>query len=352
MKRLWCIAILLILPCWAEASVLESGGFQLNLYMSFEFEYQIDEEGLGDPNGSFDSDQIDLAFNYSVDKMRIGVDLVLEHGVATEEDWGNVELSWGFFEYAFADAAKVKVGKVLTPIGIQNEMNTVRTGFLTVKNPLSVYKAGKLVEGGYRFAPRRQVGIGMVGGANLGSGYLQYDAYMANGFQSDTNPYEEDNNSQKSVTGRVTYEFTPGVTLGGSLYTDTIDEEGDRANMTSYGLHFDYDGGRLLVRTEVFSGDLDPNGGPTREQLGAYLDVGYRFGKVTPYGEIQYVSIEEGDHSESAQAVVLGVFWQINRHFVIKVENAYFKGSEDNLVFEGIPGNDYNELHLALIAGF
>ena len=143
MKRhqigLIAVTLALCLVGQLQASVFSSKGFQLDLYSSFEFEYQWEEEGNGDPNGSFDVDQFDIAFSYSRDSWRLALDLVVEHGVSTEDGRGNVAISWGFAEYAFSDALKFRAGKFLTAFGIQNEFNTVRSGFLTVKNPLSNY---------------------------------------------------------------------------------------------------------------------------------------------------------------------------------------------------------------------
>ena len=95
------VVVLLLLGGQLPASVLSIDGFQLSLYTSFEFEYQIDEEGLGDPNGSFDLDQIDLMFSYEKENLRLAVDIVMEHGAVSEDGLGNVELSFGFAEWVF-----------------------------------------------------------------------------------------------------------------------------------------------------------------------------------------------------------------------------------------------------------
>ncbi len=188
-----------------------------------------------------------------------------------------------------------------------------------------------------------------------GSGYLQYDFLISNGFQEESNPYEEDNNTHKAITARVVYELFSSLSIGGSFYHDTLTEENYRWGMTSYGVHADYDESKLLVRAEVFAGSINPSNNDETEEvdeLGAYICMGYHTGAFTPYLQYGYVRTEEGDHDETSDEIILGLFWQVRSNVVIKVENGYVTGSDDNRKFDDIPDRAYNEIRMALVFGF
>ena len=88
------------------------------------------------------------------------------------------------------------------------------------------------------------------------------------------------------------------------------------------------------------------------DQTSAYLDVGYQVGNVTPYVEAQWVQTSKGDLDEEANVFVVGVFYRFKTAAVIKLENAYIKGNDENLKTRDLPGHDYNELRAAFVVGF
>lgn len=355
MKRLGFIgpALVLLFVTATDASVLQLEGFRFDVYTSFEYEYQLESEGNGDPNGSFDTDQIDLAFHYETGEFRFALDLVIEHGVATEDNLGNIELSFGLVEYMFGDGFKLRAGKFFTPFGIHNELLTVRSSFLTVKEPWAANKPSKLTENGYRFFPRRQVGLGALGSSATEKGLIEYDVTVSNGAQEDTNPFEEDNNPQKALTGR--FNFYPGdgnFLVGVSTYFDRLGAGEEAADQSSIGLHADYTGKRWTLRGEWLTGEIDPDLGFAVKQQGAYIDLGYQWGRFTPYVEYQNIEVEIDDRSETGEAWIAGLFLKLGHTGVIKIENGYFQGSDDNPKFDDIPGRDYNEVKLAFVIGF
>lgn len=346
-----------LLPLSARADVISAGDLSLDLYISFEVEKQIESEGNGDPNGSFDADQVDLVFNYTRDKFRIAVDTVIEHGVASEEDRGNIELSFGFAEWTASPRLKLRAGKYLTPYGTHNELNSFKSGFLSVKLPAATNKPGDLVGQGFRFFPRRQVGLAMLGSLPVGdgTGSLDYDLVVGNGDQEDTNPYEEDNNSQKSLTGRLLWRPSLGLTVGTSGYLDTLTDGSSKADLTSLALHAAYAGEQFQVWVEVDYAELDHEriDRADVDQLAGFAEVGYTFANAwTPFLQLQYVSADSEERDESAVVWIPGLYYRFQKYAVVKVENAYFKGSRDNAEFADIPGRDYNELRAAVVLGF
>ena len=196
---------------------------RINGYTSFEFEKQLEGKGkgAGDANGSFDADGFDLVLNIqATERVRAALDLALEHGVATEDGRGNVAMEYGFVEYAFSDLVKLRLGKMFTPFGIFNEIHTAKPAFLSVKEPASTNKTERIVEDGFRYFPRWGAGIAVHGDGLIGERNFSYDVFLANGDQSETNPFEEDNNTAKSITGRWRFE-TGGTPYASPTFSST-----------------------------------------------------------------------------------------------------------------------------------
>ena len=184
------------------ACAIEPNSMTVNGYTSFEIEKQIERAGSGDgdPNLSFDADLFDLVFNFQVtDRIRAAADMTWEHGVATEDNRGNVALEYGFVEHKFSDSFKIRVGKMFTPFGIFNEIHTAKPAFLSVKEAASTNKPERIVDAGYRFFPRWGVGIAFQGDGVIGERSFDYDLFIANGRQEYGNPFEEDNNEDNGL---------------------------------------------------------------------------------------------------------------------------------------------------------
>lgn len=335
-----------------EDSSNDESALRIDLYSSFEFEY-MPGEGNGDPNASFDADQLDILFNYSRDRFRVAADLVWEHGAVSEDFLGNVELSFGFAEYAHSDGLVLRAGKYLTPFGCLNQYNSLKSAFLPVKLALSTNKPNKLTGNGFRFFPRRQVGLAALGSLPVGAGSFDYDLVVSNGDQEDPNPYEEDGNRAKAVTFRGVYWPSFSTGFGVSTYFDTIPGETQDLTLFSLGAQAQYRGDHIQFQTEVIYGELRPKeSGSDIEQWGAFAELGYRFSNLTPYLQWQYAGTQANDPSQSAYGIIGGLNYRFREHLFMKAETAYYKGSEDNDVFADIPGRDYYEIRAALVLGF
>jgi hypothetical protein len=346
------LGILIIpLSVWAQAEGEGDDAFTIHAFTSFEYEYQIDELGNGDPNGSFDNDQIDLVFGYTRDDFRIAVDAVFEHGSASEDDLGNVGLSFAFAEYSINESLDIRFGKYYSPLGIYNEYNTVKSGFLPVKIPLATNKPGKMTGNGFTFFPRRQVGMGILGDIPVGEGTLSYNLAVSNGDQDATNPFEEDNNTQKAISARINFETSNEFTIGVSHYADSGTLDG---NLRSFGIHTKYNGSFAQIWAEVDTGTIEfDNGDPDLDQLGGFVEVGFPLDSgFTPYVQFQYAETETDLLKQSARITVAGVSYTLKEYAIVKFENAYHKGSSDNSRYDGIPGRNYNEIRAAFVLGF
>lgn len=324
---------------------------RINGYSNFEFEKQVDEEGFGDKHGSFDADQLDLVFNIQAsDRIRVAVDLSWEHGTATEDNRGNQALEYGFVEYTVSDAFKIRAGKMLTPFGIFNEMHTAKPAFLTVKEAASLNKTDRIVADAYRFYPRWGAGVGFHGDVVVGGKDLTYDVLVANGEQDHTNPFEEDDNSVKSFTGRVRFEPSEHLRFGNSFYFDKDSTSFGR--IISDGVELEVQWSRLRVWSEAAMGFLENPKGVRTKQVSFYVQPSWHFNKgITPYVRIERVDPSADVPDDHGWDFIVGINWEVAKGFMIKVENNSFHGG-DKSSLGTLPGNGYNEIKSALVLGF
>ena len=330
----------------------ERDRFSINGYTSFEFEKLIDSEGNGDPNGSFDADLFDLVFNfYPTDKVRVAADITWEHGTATEDGFGNAAIEYGFVEYAVSDLLKVRVGKMFTPFGIFNEIHTAKPAFLTVKEPASTNKTERIIDGAFRFFPRWGVGVALRGDGVLKDKNFSYDLLIANGDQEETNPFEEDNNGAKAITGRFRFEPTETLQIGTSFYYDQVDFGGtDR--IVSDGIELDYQGDYIHVLAELVTGWRRSELGESTHQLGWMVQPSYHFENgMTPYLRVERVDPDLDVDSDHGYDFIVGLNIELSPGFMIKAENNYFRGATESTLSE-FPGRGYSEIKMAVVLGF
>ncbi len=351
----WTLVAILVAIVVASAPPVEAqylSKLTINGYSGFEFEKQIDEEGNGDPNGSFDADLFDLVLNFQVtDKIRVSTDLTWEHGAATEDGFGNVAVEYAFAEYAFSDLAKVRVGKMFIPFGIYNEIHTAKPAFLSVKEPASTNKTERIVDNAFRFYPRWGAGIALHGDGLIGERGFSYDLFLSNGDQSETNPFEEDNNGAKAFTGRFRFEPTESLEVGTSFYQDTPDADGV-GSLASTGVELRYQTRAWKLWAELDFGWLDPQEGDRILQTGWYVQPSYEFENgMTPYFRVERVDPSSDVDDDQGYDFIAGLNYEVSGGFMIKVENNYFKGASASSLAQ-FPGSGYNEIKAAVVLGF
>jgi len=351
----WKLVAILVATVAASATPLRAqytSKLTINGYSGFEFEKQIEEEGNGDPNGSFDADLFDLVLNFQVtDAIRVSTDLTWEHGTATEEDFGNVAVEYAFVEYAFSDLMKVRVGKMFIPFGIYNEIHTAKPAFLSVKEPASTNKAERIVDDAFRFYPRWGAGIAVHGDGLIGERGFSYDLFLSNGDQSETNPFEEDNNGAKAVTGRFRFEPSESIEVGTSFYHDKPDSDGV-GSLTSSGFELRYQARAWKLWAELDFGWLEPQEGDQLLQVGWYLQPSYEFESgLTPYLRLERIDPSTDVANDHGYDVIAGLNYEVSGGFMIKIENNYFKGASGSSLAE-FPGASYNEIKAAVVLGF
>jgi len=325
---------------------------RINGYTSFEFEKQLSKQGNGDKHGSFDADGFDLVLNiHASERVRAALDMALEHGVATEDGRGNVAMEYGFVEYTFKDMLKLRVGKMFTPFGVFNEIHTAKPAFLTVKEAASLNKNDRIVDGGFRFYPRWGTGIALHGDGVVAKKNFSYDLLVANGEQENTNPFEEDDNGFKSITGRVRLEPSESIRVGYSFYVDRLTDP-EIGKLVSNGLELEWTHGRFRLLGEGAFGRISPKTGPSVTQLAFYLQPSFHFKNgFTPYARLDFIDLNSRITSDTGLDFILGVNYELAKQCHVKLENNYFKGGRNTSLAQ-FPGRGYNEIKAAFVLGF
>ena len=344
-------ALALALPLPAAAQEM-ADRIVINGYTNFEFSKQLSKEGAGDKNGSFDADQFDLVFNITVsERVRVAADLSWEHGTATEEGRGNQALEYGFVEYALSDKLKLRFGKMFTPFGVFNEIHTAKPAFLAVKEAASLNKNDRIVDGGYLFYPRWGAGIAAHGDWVVGGKDISYDVLVANGEQEEANPFEEDENTSKSVTARLRVDATENIRVGYSFYRDRLSSP-TFTKLESHGFEAELNFTSVRVLGEVAFGSLERRSGGSQRQLGWYIQPSYHLKNGwTPYLRLEKINPDRDQASVDGRDFIIGINIELSKNFQLKIENNDFRGGARSSLAK-YKGKGYHELKAALVLGF
>ncbi len=355
----------------AESPVLTTGeSLRINGYVSAEYERVVGDPALGpdapgDRNGSFDADLFDLVLHWrGSDRLRLAADVTWEHGPATEDGYGNVAVEYAFLEYAVADWAKVRAGKMFTPFGIYNEIHTAKPVYLSVKEPFSTNRNDKFGSA-LRFYPRWGMGAALVGNGALAGIEWDYVIAVTNGENTTSeNPFEADDNKQKAVAGRVRAVLADQLELGASGYLDELTEldaseapTAGRTRLASWGAQLTWRPRfiGLGVELEAVAGTVTPSassGLARTRRWGASAMAWWWFAeRVAPYLRFEYLDPDTGVASDQAQLLLAGLNARIAGAFHVKLEADFYKAGAANARFAG-GDRSYSEVKAAAVLGF
>ena len=191
--------------------------------------------GLADEDGEYDN--AEFALNVAakpVDKLSVVAQVRFESG----KDDQQVDLDYAFAEWAFNDAARVRVGRVKHPFGIYGEVFDVGTVRPFYSLPASLYGANG-------FTARAYNGAGVTGTVPVGAWSLQYDVYGGQ--------IEGDFETPGLLSTAKEYFTAPSITFGYRVE----DSFGGRLNVTSpvEGLTFGVSGYSGQSETDISSVD-------------------------------------------------------------------------------------------------
>ena len=331
---------------------------KINGYASVEFEKQLEDEGKGDPNGSFDADGVDLVLNVlPTERLRFATDLTWEHGAATEEGRGNVAVEYAFLEYFLHDAFKLRAGKMFVPFGLYNEIHTAKPLFLSVKEPFSTDKVDKLGSP-VRFFPRWGAGLAALGSGRLAGGDWDYVLQVSNGENANgtENPFEKDDNTQKAVAARLRFQPDQRLSLGVSLYRDEatlLDPEGEdtgqRLEQLSWAAHGSWENEHVGLEAMYVWGKLDPPGSERLERAGFEAMLWGKLGRWRPYARYEHHDPDKDRADDQASILLGGVNVRLDDGFYLKAELDRYDSGALNGKLKGL---DFTELKASLSFGF
>ncbi len=326
-------------------------------YFSFEYENHISGDAGGDNYGSFDLDLFDLVMNFQLsEKVRVATDITWEHGTATEDTRGNAAVEYAFAEYTVSEQLKFRAGKMFTHFGIYNEIHTAKPATLTVKEPLSTNKNNKLGSD-YRFYPRWNTGVAILGGSEIGENYVDYIVQIANGEDDEVNPYEEDANTSKAISSRVRFDFENGLNAGLSYFRDNMnhyDGAGNvdgRTRINSYGAQLEYTFNESTgIELEYVAGSVQELTAAKVKRNAYTAMLHHTFtNSVTPYYRYEYLEPDKNTPNDTGSIHIVGVNIMIDDNVYLKMEFDQFNTDAANAKYSG---NDFVEFKSSLSIGF
>ena len=332
------------------------GGWSYGMTDGNEFLY-ANEDGTWE--------NLDFALNISArpyDKLLI----VAQPNWSMDEEDTDVDLDYGFAEWAFMDELKVRAGKIKSPFGNYGEIYDVGTLRPFLNLPTCVYWPPSLVTNSY-------TGVGITGSHFLEDGWgLTYDLYggeykledMMNVMVSmqtrSVSRYEAEPFVDEMLGGRILVH-TPvdGLSAGVSSYMGHMGQysHGDRTEFgdTTYvvNLNTEYNQDPWLVRAEYSHSWVEVF--PVMDVDNGYIEAAYKITQhwqVAARGEVSKTEFDNAmfdalyddlglmDHKELA----LGVNYWFNPSLVAKVSYHLIDGNGF-----AYPGDD--ELSGALMGG-
>lgn len=332
---------------YRAASGVSLGGYGEMLYQNFD----SDRED-GTPSGR--TDELDLLravfyFGYKFDdRFLFNSEIEFEHA-STEED-GAVSVEFAYLDYLWREAANVRAGLVLLPMGLTNELHEP-----------TVFSSSLRPETERRIIPStwRENGVGLFGDV----GPITYRAYLVNGldasgFSATGLRDGRQNGSEASAedlgwVGRIDYVGRPGLTAGGSAYfgqagQGLVDGMGRAVDAGTSIIEAHVDWRRRGLRLRALAARarvrdaarLDAALGLTgaasvgERMVGSYVEAGFDVlarrggtGSLTPFVRVEHVDTQDRvpagfqrDPATDDRLVTLGLAYQPRPQLIFKVD--------------------------------
>jgi hypothetical protein len=250
--------------------------------------------GEGDTEEKFDIHRLVLYLGYDFnDWIRFQSETEIEHAFVSDDSGGELVLEQAFVDFLLSDPFNVRVGRVLTPLGIINQKHeppsfygVERPSFARVIIPTTWSSDGAGIFGSVTSSLKYQAYV--VGGLD-GSGFDDVDGIRGGRIK------ERPSLNEPAVTGRVDYfpfvDFPagPGQTLrlGASAYAGGFDngnngeDPGIDGDITIFSGDFEYTVSRFDFRGVIAWEDIDGaeeiGNGTASEIFGWYLEGAYHF---------------------------------------------------------------------------
>ncbi len=228
-------------------------------------------------NATADLQRLVFGFNHRFDeRLSFHSEIEIEHAVVSSVDNGEMAVEQAWLNYKVSDAANVKGGLFLIPLGILNETHEPPTYYGVMRNQVET-----------RIIPTtwRELGAGVHGVVSEG---LRYDAGITTNFDSGKlderttgirSAHQEGQEASArnlAVYGALNYR-RPGLLVGGGVFTGNTGQngvsnsvlKGVSARLTLWDVHTQYRLGRLDLQALYAAGTLGDAGKVTAAILAA-----------------------------------------------------------------------------------
>ena len=248
----------------------------------------LSSDNRGEDKRELDLHRFVLFVNHEFnDDIRLFSEFEIEHGVAGDDQVGEVEVEQAYVQFDLNDNMKANAGVFLIPVGIMNETHEPPTFYGVERNPVEK-----------NIIPATWWEGGAMLSGNSASG-ISYDVAIHSGLNVEADPTNSkfaDIRSGRQKTGkaaarnlagtaRIKYTGTAGLELAGTLQvqddiTQTSNDGVDGATLIE--AHARYSVSRLTLTALYANWDIDGDAAKLAkkdEQDGGYLEASY---KVTP----------------------------------------------------------------------
>ncbi|MEH6542896.1 MAG: porin [Porticoccaceae bacterium] len=304
---------------WAEKT-------QIGGYGEHHFNHFSDSED------QVDAHRYVLFFGHQfTDDVRFFSEFELEHGIAGEDQPGEIELEQAYIEWDYAQNHSVQIGQFLIPVGIMNETHEPDTFYGTERNlvekniiPATWWESGVMLKG--ELAPGLSYNFALHSGLNspdTGSKAFQ----IRDGRQKSAKATAED----FAYTARLKYTGIGGLELGATVqYQEDISQGtvSDASAMLTevHGIYQQNDFGvRALWAEWDVDGDAAKLAGRDKQD-GWYVEPSYKvtekLGVFTRYSEFNN---NAGDSSSiDSEVWDYGMNYWLTQNVVLKLDYTDF----------------------------
>jgi hypothetical protein len=228
------------------------------------------------------------------EQTKVVSELEVEHGVASADDPGEVEVEQAYVERQLGPVWALRAGLFLMPVGLLNE-NHEPTAYYGVERNFveTAIIPSTWREGGVQMAGSFDNGLTVQAGLSTGFDLTKWDASSTEGTASPLGSIHQEMALAKArdlaLFGAVNWRGVPGLLLGGSVFSGdaTQGQAVARSRVTLWDLHARWTPGRWDLAALVTQGSISNTaalnlplvGSPTPIPArfdGGYLQAAYR----------------------------------------------------------------------------
>jgi phosphate-selective porin len=272
------------------------------------------------------------------DTVRIHGEINFEHGTSQNESRTLGELKTrAFVQLRLREWVKFNAGHFLVPFGIYNLTHDVTPAITSVTPPTALNASRKIGETpanqdvtGLLYA-KEGTGVWLFGHRHFmdRSWTLYYDLYAINGrTRSDVNEFQQDDNDNKGVGGRLYADLPHNLAVGGSAYSERNGALGN-ADIFTWGLEATWNPARFGLSGEYLASTIEAHSGLAEATPEAfYVQAEYRLTRrLTGYArhdDYRNLTYGEEEHTHT-----LGINYRYRPQVFLKAEHGIREHVED-----------------------